>query len=83
MLVVIDFGDGPRKGTNRDGSFVGFVPAPWQAGPVPLPQLYVDGRPLDTAGVDAPLVDLLALAQDTRWQTIDTIRTVKSAWAPA
>ena len=78
VLLVIDFGDGPRKGTNADGSFVGFVPPPWQAGPVPLPQLYVDGQSLDTNGFDAPLVDTLALAQDTRWQTIDTIRTVKS-----
>ena len=79
VLLVIDFGDGPRKGTNADGSFVGFVPPPEMAGPVPLPQLYVDGRYTDTTGVNAPLVDTLALAQDTRWQTIDTIRTVKSA----
>ncbi len=78
VLLVIDFGEGPRKGTNADGSFVGFVPTPWQAGPIPLPQLYVDGRYTDTNGVNAPLVDTLALAQDTRWQTIDTIRTVKS-----
>jgi tetratricopeptide (TPR) repeat protein len=78
VLLVIDFGDGPRKGTNADGSFVGFVPAPWQAGPVPLPQLYVDNQYVDTTGVNPPLVDLLSLAQDTRWQSIDTIRTVKS-----
>ncbi len=75
VLLVVDFGDGPRKGTNGDGSFVGFVPAPWQAPPLPLPQVTVDGR---YANTDAPLVDLLALAQDTRWQSIDTIRTVKS-----
>ncbi len=79
VLLVVDFGDGPRKGTTADGSFVGYVPAPWQAGPIPLPFVTCDGRPLDTAGVNAPLVDLLDLAHDTRWQTIDTIRTVKSA----
>jgi tetratricopeptide (TPR) repeat protein len=79
VLVIVDFGEGPRKGTSRDGSFVGFVPHPNQAGPIPLPQLFVDGRYADTAAVGVPLVDLLQLAQDTRWQTIDTIRTVKSA----
>ena len=79
VLLVIDFGDGPRKGTSPGGEFVGFVPAPWQAGPIPLPQLYVDGRYQDTNGINAPLVDLLDLAQDTRWQSIDTIRSVKSA----
>jgi hypothetical protein len=79
VLLVIDFGDGPVKGTNRDGTFTGFVPTPWEAGPIPLPQLYVDGQYTDTTGVNIPLVDTLALAQDTRWQTIDTIRSVKSA----
>ena len=77
VLLVVDFGTGPVKGTNRDGSFVGYVPAPWMVGPVPRPQVVVDDR--DVAGGEPPLVDLLALAQDTRWQTIDTIRTVKSA----
>ena len=78
VLLVVEFGDGPRKGTNQDGAFVGYVPPPQLAGPVPLPVVYVDGRRSDTPGTNAPLVDLLALAQDTRWQTIDTIRTVKS-----
>ena len=79
VLVVIDFGEGPRKATDPNGYVTGFVPAPQQVGPVPLPQLFVDGRYADAGGGNAPLVDLLALAQDARWQTIDTIRTVKSA----
>lgn len=78
VLVVIDYGDGPRKATNGEGSFVGFVPTPREAGGVPRPAVLVDGRYADTAGADAPLVDTLALAQDHRWQSIDTIHTVKS-----
>jgi hypothetical protein len=38
----------------------------------------VDGRVVDLNGADRPTIDLLALAQDRRWQSIDTIRTFKS-----
>jgi hypothetical protein len=34
---------------------------------------------LNVAGMARPPVDLVALAQDRRWQDIDTIRAVKSA----
>jgi hypothetical protein len=44
-----------------------------------MPLVYVDGRVWPTNDVARPPVDLLALAQDRQWQSIDTIRTVKSA----
>jgi tetratricopeptide (TPR) repeat protein len=81
VLLVIDYGYGPRRQTNDyDGAFVGFAPRPEEVGPIPLPRVTVDGVP--TAGprtdkYDLPPVDLLALAQEKRWQDIDTIRAVK------
>jgi hypothetical protein len=76
VLLVVDFGYGPQKVTNRDGTFVGFAPLPWQVGPVPVPMVYVDGQA--TSAPTPPLVDLIALAQDRRWQSIDTVRAIKS-----
>jgi tetratricopeptide (TPR) repeat protein len=78
VLLVVDYGRGPLKGTNRDGDVVGFVPTAWEEGPIPPPAVYVDGRPINLQGADRPPVDLLALAQDRKWQSIDTIRAVKS-----
>jgi tetratricopeptide (TPR) repeat protein len=77
VLLVIDYGHGPLKARNIDGAFVGYGPTPREEGPVPPPAVLVDGRPVDTA-VGGPPVDLLALAQDRKWQSIDTIRAVKS-----
>ena len=79
VLLVVDFGYGPRKVTDFDGAIVGLGPTPAEAGPVPPPSVIVDGRRVDVSGLDAPPVDLLALAQDRRWQSLDTWRTVKSA----
>ena len=79
MLLVVDFGMGPQKVTNYDGAIVGFAPTPAQVGPVPPPMVVVDGRPVSLGGADRPPVDLLALAQDRRWQDIDTIRTIKTS----
>ncbi len=79
VLLVVDFGRGPRKITNFDGAIVGLGPTPAEEGPVPEPVVQVDGTPFPLAGLNRPPVDLLALAQDRRWQSIDTIRTVKSA----
>jgi tetratricopeptide (TPR) repeat protein len=78
LLLVVDFGYGPRKVADFDGAIAGFAPKPDEEGMIPLPQVVVDGQPMDVSGVNQPPVDLLALAQDKRWQSIDTIRTVKS-----
>jgi tetratricopeptide (TPR) repeat protein len=79
LLLVVDYGYGPHKQTDFDGAIVGFAPLPAQEGPVPQPVVFVDGHQAHIADVAQPPVDLLALAQDRRWQSIDTIRTVKSA----
>jgi tetratricopeptide (TPR) repeat protein len=78
MLLVIDWDWGPRKLTNVDHAFVGFGPTPEQAGPIALPFVYVDGTPAQLQSRPYPTIDLLALAQDRRWQDIDTIRAIKS-----
>lgn len=78
VLLVIDFGRGPVKMKNGDGAFIGIHPTPLEEGPIPLPVVAVDGRLLDLQGTNQPPVDLLALAQDRKWQNIDTIRAVKS-----
>jgi tetratricopeptide (TPR) repeat protein len=78
LLLVVDFGYGPRKVTDFDGSIVGFAPTPLEAGRIPEPRVVIDGRTFDTGGADRPPIDTLAMAQDRRWQSIDTIRTVKS-----
>ena len=79
LLLVVDYGYAPQKVTNFDGAIVGFAPTPLEAGPIPRPYVHVDGAIFDTAMLTVPPVDLMALAQDRRWQDIDTIRTVKSA----
>jgi tetratricopeptide (TPR) repeat protein len=78
LLIVADWGWGPTKITTVDHAFAGFAPRPEQAGPIPPPQVMVDGQPATLTAPPAPLVDLLALAQDRKWQDIDTIRAVKS-----
>lgn len=79
VLLVIDYGFGPQKVANSDGAIVGFAPTPQEEGPVPPPMLYIDGRPASLGGSVHPPIDLLVLAQDRKWQSIDTIRAVKSA----
>ncbi len=82
VLLVVDFGQGPRRVTNPyDGAFVGFGPKPFEVGSIPIPrviignQVAVGPRSGDMAAM--PTIDLLSLAQEKRWQDIDTIRAVK------
>ena len=79
VLLVVDVGYGPEKVRESDGDVVGFAPTPHQAGPIAVPRVLVDGRMVNVDAVARPPVDLLALAQDRKWQSIDTIRTIKSA----
>ncbi len=79
VLLVVDYGHGPQKETTFDNAVVGLTPTPRQAGPIPLPRVKVDGKYYELGGLDRPPVDLLALAQERQWQSIDTIRAIKSA----
>jgi tetratricopeptide (TPR) repeat protein len=78
LLIVADWGWGPVKITTVDHAFAGFGPRPEEAGPIPLPRVYLDGHPAYLSAPPAPLIDLLSLAQDRKWQDIDTIRAIKS-----
>lgn len=79
LLLVVEFGHGPLKATTDDGAVVGFVPTPAQAGRIPPPKVILDGELVDTSAFREPPIDLLQMAQERRWQDIDTIRAVKSA----
>ena len=79
VLLVVDFGYGPHKATNFDGAIVGFAPTPQEVGPAPPPRVEVDGAAYGADALARPPVDIVALAQDRRWQSLDTIRTLKSA----
>lgn len=82
VLLVVDFGYGPRKVTDFDGSIVGFSPTPEQVGRLPRPMVMIDGQPWDDSATVAT-VDTVQMAADRRWQSIDTIRTVKSGLGTA
>jgi tetratricopeptide (TPR) repeat protein len=78
LLIIAEWGQGPQKVTNADGSIVGFAPSPREAGPIYLPRVVVDGISYDTETYAVPPVDLVAVAADRKWQSIDTIRAIKS-----
>lgn len=78
VLLVVDYGYGPQYMRTYDGAIAGFVPLPAAAGRVPEPVVQVNGSRVELPGLTAPPVDLLELAQERRWQSIDTIRAVKT-----
>jgi len=78
MLLVVDWGWCPRKITTVDHAFAGYYPRPEETGPIPIPYVQVDGYAAPLSGPSYPTIDLVALAQDHKWQDIDTIRAVKS-----
>lgn len=78
LLLVVEFGHGPRKVRDGDGAFIGFAPSPDRAGQIPPPQVQIDGSNITLGGLTEPPIDLLAMAEDRKWQDIDTIRAVKS-----
>jgi len=79
LLLVVEYGHGPYRKTTFDGSILGFAPTPEQVGPIPPPRVQVDGQWVNSHPFHEAPIDLLAMAQDRKWQSIDTIRAVKSA----
>ncbi len=78
-LVFIDYGAGPRrapKGWYNEES--AFGPTPAEAGPIGPAELIVDGNVVNNPGLTYHMVDTLAMAQEQRWQDIDTIRKTKA-----
>jgi tetratricopeptide (TPR) repeat protein len=80
-LIFVDAGWGPqRAGKGWYNEESAFYPTPAEAGPVPPLTTFVDGRPVTSPGAPAQykMVDTLAMAQEQRWQDIDTIRKTKA-----
>lgn len=77
VLLVVEYGFGPRKHEEFDGTVVAFSPTPQSAGRIPEPRVTVDGRPYALGGTERPTIDTVAMAADRRWQSIDTIRVSK------
>lgn len=77
-LIFIDHGQGPKraaKGWYNEES--AFGPTPAEAGPILPPQIIIDGK-LVTLPIRYQMADTLAMAQDQKWQDIDTIRKTKA-----
>jgi hypothetical protein len=47
LLLVVDFGYGPRKVRDFDGAIVGFGPLPQEEGSIPWPIVRIDERRID------------------------------------
>ncbi len=77
-LIFVDYGYGPQR-RNRGwyGEQTVFTPTPYQAGPLPLAEAWKNGQPIPGIA-QSNMVDTLALAQDKRWLTMDTIRETKA-----
>jgi tetratricopeptide (TPR) repeat protein len=76
-LIFVDFGFGPqRRAAGWYGEQTVYTPTPWQVGPIPPAYIWDNGKYLS---LSAPgMVDTLALAQDKRWLTMDTVRETKA-----
>jgi tetratricopeptide (TPR) repeat protein len=79
LLLFVEFGRSPDKVADSDGALVGFAPTPAQVPPPPLARVRVDRQIVSSPELGQPLVDTVVMAQDRHWQSIDTIRAVKSA----
>ncbi|MDB5328564.1 MAG: hypothetical protein JWM57_4133, partial [Phycisphaerales bacterium] len=77
VLLVVEYGYGPRKHEEFDGTLVAFAPSPATAGQIPQPRVIVDGGEFAMTGAERPTIDTVAMAADRRWQSIDTIRVTK------
>ncbi|MBV8782135.1 MAG: hypothetical protein JO353_12130, partial [Phycisphaerae bacterium] len=78
LILVVDYGHGPIRTTHFDGSVLAFEPTPSEVHRIPPPTISIDGHGITTRAFADPPMDLLEMAQDHRWQSIDTIRAVKS-----
>ncbi len=77
-LIFIDYGKGPvRAGKGWYNEESAFGPTPAEAGPIPTPVVAIDGKGI-TLPIRYQLTDTLAMAQEQKWQDIDTIRKAKA-----
>ena len=78
-LIFVDDGRGPRKAAKGwyDEQSV-FGPTPAEAGPIPPINAFADGHVITSPQILYSTVDTLAMAQERRWQDIDTLREAKA-----
>ncbi len=77
-IIFVDYGRGPiRRPAGMYGQQTVFTPTPWQAGPPPPLIMWDNNRQIRGVSQGA-MVNTLALAQEKRWLTIDTIRQAKA-----
>jgi len=77
-LIFGDYGRGPvRRPAGMYGQQTVFTPAPWQVGPPPPLVVWDNHHRVRGVGHSA-MVNTLALAQEKRWLTMDTIRQAKA-----
>jgi tetratricopeptide (TPR) repeat protein len=77
-LIFVDYGHGPRRRpAGMYGQQTVFTPAPWQVGPPP-PLIVWDNQHRVRGVQQSAMANLLALAQEKRWLTMDTIREAKA-----
>ena len=75
----------PAEGDGiRTARWSASAPPPDEVGLIPPPRVRWTGNtPVTSTASIEPTIDLLAMAQDRRWQDIDTIRTIKSTLGTA
>ncbi len=78
-FLFVDAGQGPRrapKGWYNEES--AFGPTPAEVGPIAPIEAFSDGQLIDHPDQHYDMLDTLAMAQQQRWQDIDTIRKTKA-----
>ncbi len=78
-LIFVDGGYGPRKaakGWYNEESVFG--PTPSEVAPIPSITATVDGQSVSNPHAQYSTVDTLAMAQERRWQDIDTMKKAKA-----
>ena len=78
-LIFVDDGHGPNKaakGWYNEQSVFG--PTPAEVGPIPQVTAFADGHAITSPQILYSTVDTLAMAQERRWQDIDTLRETKA-----
>lgn len=73
VLLILEWGSGPEKVPQGSGVVFASARSPL----LPVPRVSVDGEPLAVADLAVPTIDTHVMAQQRRWQTIDTYRAIK------
>jgi tetratricopeptide (TPR) repeat protein len=77
VLVYVETGFAPRKvADGMDGATLSFYPRPGQTGAPPVVRVSANGRAISDAMTAT--FDTVWMAQQRRWQDIDTVRATKS-----